>query len=95
MRDRFRRRRRGWRRLLPRLVTIVLIGFLAWLGGLVYFTTLIPGSVEDEDTAADAIVVQYLPDDTCQPSDLPFCGVDMRPLLARIGAQVAQRYLPT
>jgi uncharacterized SAM-binding protein YcdF (DUF218 family) len=57
MRDRFRRRRRGWRRLLPRLVTIVLIGFLAWLGGLVYFTTLIPGSVEDEDTAADAIVV--------------------------------------
>ena len=57
MRDRFRRRRRGWRRLLPRLVTIVLIGFLAWLGGLVYFATLIPGSVEDEDTVADAIVV--------------------------------------
>lgn len=57
MRDRFRRRRRGWRRLLPRLVTIVLIGFLAWLGGLVYFTTLIPGSVDDEDTTADAIVV--------------------------------------
>lgn len=57
MRDRFRRRRRGWRRLLPRLVTIVVIGFLAWLGGLVYFAALIPGSVDDAEAVTDAIVV--------------------------------------
>jgi hypothetical protein len=56
---------------------------------------MLPTIVITRPAARDAIVVQYLPDDTCQPSDLPFCGVDMRPLLARIGAQVAQRYLPT
>jgi uncharacterized SAM-binding protein YcdF (DUF218 family) len=54
MRDRFRRRRR---RVLPRLVTIVLIAFLAWLGGLIYFATLIPGKAVDVDGQTDAIVV--------------------------------------
>lgn len=57
MRDRFRRRRRGRRRLLPRLVTIVLIVVLAWLGGLVYFATMIPGRVDDVGTPTDGIVV--------------------------------------
>jgi uncharacterized SAM-binding protein YcdF (DUF218 family) len=57
MRDRFRRRRRGLRRLLPRLVTILLIGFLAWLGGLVYFATLIPDKGDNVDVATDAVVV--------------------------------------
>jgi uncharacterized SAM-binding protein YcdF (DUF218 family) len=57
MRDRFRRRRRGRRRLLPRLLTIVLIVFLAWLGGLAYFASLIPDHVDDAETPTDAIVV--------------------------------------
>ena len=56
MRPRFRRRR-GLRRLLPRLVTIALIAFLAWLGGLAYFATLIPSRIEDADAPTDAIVV--------------------------------------
>jgi len=54
MRPRFRRRRR---RLLPRLLTIVLIAFLAWLGGLVYFATLIPGRVDEVAAPTDGIVV--------------------------------------
>jgi uncharacterized SAM-binding protein YcdF (DUF218 family) len=57
MRDRFRRRRRGLRRLLPRLLTILLIAFAAWLGGLFYFAALIPDAVEDAGTATDGIVV--------------------------------------
>ncbi len=56
---------------------------------------MLPTIVITRPAARDAIVVQYLPDDACRPSDLPFCGVDMRPLLTRIGAQVAQRYLPS
>jgi uncharacterized SAM-binding protein YcdF (DUF218 family) len=57
MRDRFRRRRRGLRRLLPRLLTILLLAFAAWLGGLFYFAALIPDAVEDAGTATDGIVV--------------------------------------
>jgi hypothetical protein len=67
-------------------IPIVLVG---------HGVAMLPTIVITRPAARDAIVVQYLPDDACQPSDLPFCGVDMRPLLTRIGAQVAQRYLPT
>jgi len=67
-------------------IPIVLVG---------HGVAMLPTIVITRPAARDAIVVQYLPDDACQPSDLPFCGVDMRLLLTRIGAQVAQRYLPT
>lgn len=54
MRDRFRRRRRH---PLRRLVVLLLVLFLAWLGGLIYFTTLIPDRVVDPQTVTDAVVV--------------------------------------
>lgn len=54
MRDRFRRRRR---RPFRRIVILILALFLAWLGGLIYFTTLIPDRVVDPQTVTDAVVV--------------------------------------
>jgi uncharacterized SAM-binding protein YcdF (DUF218 family) len=54
MRD---RRRRRSRRRLRAFVRIVLIALAIWLGGLVYFTTLIPDRVADGEATTDAIVV--------------------------------------
>ena len=54
----FRRRRgEGLRRRLARLLGAFLLLFAIWLSGLIYFTTLIPGSVADPTTATDGIVV--------------------------------------
>ena len=36
---------------------ILLLAFLAWLGGLIYFATMIPSSVADPDRVTDGIVV--------------------------------------
>ena len=54
----FRRRRgEGLRRRFARLAGAALLLLLIWLGGLIYFTTLIPDSVADPTTATDGIVV--------------------------------------
>ena len=54
----FRRRRgEGLRRRFTRLAGAALLLLLIWLGGLIYFTTLIPDSVADPTTATDGIVV--------------------------------------
>jgi|SRR6185312_16532646 len=54
----FRRRRgEGLRRRFARLAGAFLLLLLIWLGGLIYFTTLIPDSVADPTTATDGIVV--------------------------------------
>src|SRR5215470_6947797 len=54
----FRRRRgEGVRRRLARLAGALLVLLAVWLGGLIYFTTLIPDSVTDAATATDGIVV--------------------------------------
>jgi len=45
------------RRRLARLAGAFLVLFLIWLGGLIYFTALIPDSVADPTTATDGIVV--------------------------------------
>jgi uncharacterized SAM-binding protein YcdF (DUF218 family) len=45
------------RRRLARLAGAFLVLFSIWLGGLIYFTTLIPDSVADSTTATDGIVV--------------------------------------
>lgn len=54
MRDRFRRRKRH---PIRRLLLLLLVPFLAWLGGLIYFTSLIPNRVADPQTVTDAVVV--------------------------------------
>jgi len=54
----FRKRRgEGVRRRLARLGGAFLLLFSIWLGGLIYFTTLIPGSVADPTSPTDGIVV--------------------------------------
>jgi len=54
----FRKRRgEGVRRRLARLAGAALVLFSIWLGGLLYFTSLIPDSVTDPTTATDGIVV--------------------------------------
>jgi uncharacterized SAM-binding protein YcdF (DUF218 family) len=54
----FRRRRgEGLRRRFARLAGAFLLLFAIWLGGLIYFTTLIPDSVADPARATDGIVV--------------------------------------
>jgi len=55
MRDRLRRRRP--RHPFRHLAGAALLAFLAWLGGLIHFTTLIPDRVVDPMTPTDAIVV--------------------------------------
>lgn len=45
------------RRRLARLGGAFLLLFSIWLGGLIYFTTLIPGSVADPTSPTDGIVV--------------------------------------
>jgi uncharacterized SAM-binding protein YcdF (DUF218 family) len=54
----FRRRRgEGLRRRFARLAGAFLLLLLIWLGGLLYFTTLIPDSVADPTSPTDGIVV--------------------------------------
>ena len=54
----FRRRRGGGlRKRFARWAGACLLLFLIWLGGLIYFTSLIPDSVADPATATDGIVV--------------------------------------
>ena len=54
----FRKRRgEGVRRRLARLAGAALVLLSIWLGGLLYFTSLIPDSVTDPTTATDGIVV--------------------------------------
>jgi uncharacterized SAM-binding protein YcdF (DUF218 family) len=45
------------RRRFARLAGALLLLLLIWLGGLIYFTTLIPDSVADATTTTDGIVV--------------------------------------
>ena len=45
------------RRRFARLAGAALLLLLIWLGGLIYFTTLIPDSVADPTSATDGIVV--------------------------------------
>jgi len=45
------------RRRLARLAGALLVLLAVWLGGLIYFTTLIPDSVADPTTPTDGIVV--------------------------------------
>ena len=56
---------------------------------------MLPTIVVTRPSARDAVVVQYVGDGSCQPSDMPFCGVDMRGFLTRIGTRVAEHYLPS